>query len=191
MPNIHFDWLARWYDKLIGPPENRDLHDILELPIPGGLLEVGGGTGRAALPLCPEVGRLVICDLSLPMLRQAHVKGCLLTTQGRVEHLPYPDGSFERILAVDAYHHFPDQPGALREMIRVLAPGGMLVIEEPDIRTFGVKLIALMETLLLMDSHFRAPAIIAAALTDAGLHARIQTSGHTAWVVAMKPSKYK
>ena len=42
-------------------------------------------------------------------------------------------------------------------MFRVLKPGGLLVIEEPDIRTFGVKLIAIAEKLLLMRSHFLAP----------------------------------
>jgi demethylmenaquinone methyltransferase/2-methoxy-6-polyprenyl-1,4-benzoquinol methylase len=45
--------------------------------------------------------------------------------------------------------------------MRVLEPEGRSVIEEPDIRTFGVKLVALAEKILLMRSHFLSPIQIA------------------------------
>ncbi|NPV55996.1 MAG: class I SAM-dependent methyltransferase [Anaerolineae bacterium] len=188
MPNIHFDWLARWYDRAIRPSEKEPLHRLLQLPIAGLMLEVGGGTGRVSFPLCDQVGGLVVCDLSLPMLRQAQVKGCLLTVQGRVEHLPFPDAHFERVLVVDAFHHFPDQPAAIPELVRVLEPGGILVIEEPDIRQFGVKMIALMETVALMGSRFRPPAEMAAMFSSAGLPAQwLADDQGGAWVYGVKP----
>ena len=59
---------------------------------------------------------------------------------------------------VDALHHVIHQGQTAREMYRVLKPGGRIVIEEPDIRKFGVKLIAVAEKLLLMRSHFLSPA---------------------------------
>ncbi len=55
---------------------------------------------------------------------------------------------------MDAFHHFADQPIALNELWRVLRPGGMLMIEEPDISHLSVKLIALLEKALLMQSTF-------------------------------------
>jgi ubiquinone/menaquinone biosynthesis C-methylase UbiE len=58
---------------------------------------------------------------------------------------------------VDAMHHVIHHGQTAAEMLRVLKPEGILVIEEPDIRTFGVNLIALAEKLLLMRSHFLAP----------------------------------
>ena len=58
---------------------------------------------------------------------------------------------------VDALHHVINHGQTAREMYRVLKPGGRIVIEEPDIRSFYVKLIAVAEKLLLMRSHFLSP----------------------------------
>ena len=69
-------------------------------------------------------------------------------------------------------------------MFRVLRTGGVLVIEEPDIRTFGVKLIALAEKLLLMRSHFLAPDKIE-KLFEIG-EKKIRAEDGTAWVIVRK-----
>ncbi len=60
----------------------------------------------------------------------------------------------------------------------------MLVIEEPDIRTFGVKLIALAEKLLLMRSHFLAPEEITNLFPNG--EKSIRTEDGTAWVIVRK-----
>lgn len=190
--NVHFDFLAPLYDRLIRPPDPARLRELLDLPpngepAPGWMLDAGGGTGRVASYLCPHVQRLVISDLSQPMLRQAGQKGCVLPAQARAERLPFNDGLFTRILVVDAFHHFSDQPGTVSELVRVLAPSGRLVIEEPDIRRFGVKLIALGEMLLMMDSRFRTPDWMRGLLTRCGLDTHIETDQATAWIIGMKP----
>jgi hypothetical protein len=69
-------------------------------------------------------------------------------------------------------------------MFRVLKPGGVLVIEEPDIRTFGVKLIAIAEKLLLMRSHFLAPDEIV-KLFEYG-ETNVRSEDGTAWVIVRK-----
>lgn len=190
--NVHFDLLAPLYDRLIRPPDPARLRDLLELPhngppAPGWMLDAGGGTGRVAAQICPHVQRLVISDLSQPMLRQAGLKGCVLPAQARVERLPFRDGRFDRILVVDAFHHFSDQGGAVSELARVLAPGGRLVIEEPDIRRLAVKLIALGEALLMMDSLFRTPEWMRDLLASRGLETRIEIDQATAWIIGIKP----
>ncbi len=56
---------------------------------------------------------------------------------------------------MDALHHMSFQKQAIGELWRVLKPGGRIVIIEPDIRRFVVKLIAIGEKIILMESHFR------------------------------------
>ncbi len=154
-PIDHFGLLAPWFDHLIRPADTSRLQALLALQAGMWLLDVGGGTGRITQALQAQV---VLLDPSAKMLRQARKKGqgwdlC----QGVAEALPFADGSFERVLAVDSFHHFWDHARAAQELVRVLAPGGRLVIEEPDIRHPAVKLIALGETLLLMRSCFHTP----------------------------------
>lgn len=71
-------------------------------------------------------------------------------------------------LIVDAFHHFQDWPQAAVELVRVLGPGGRMVIEELDTRHWLVKLVALGERLLLMRSRFYAPADLTRLFTTAG-----------------------
>jgi ubiquinone/menaquinone biosynthesis C-methylase UbiE len=88
---------------------------------------------------------------------------------------------------VDALHHVIDQRHTAHEMYRVLKPGGRIVIEEPDIRTFGVKLIALGEKLLLMRSHFLSPERIVALFSFDSAKTSVHAAEGSAWVVIEKP----
>lgn len=184
MTTIHFDLLARSYDRLIPPPAPERLVQLLRLPTEGWLLDMGGGTGRVAATLRPLAGRLVISDLSVPMLAQATAKGIACAVQAQAEGLPFPNGHFERILVVDALHHFADQRRAVGELLRVLRPGGRLVIEEPDIGRLPVKAMALAERLALMGSRFFSPEQIAAmAVGDAYTVAVERDQRFSAWVM--------
>ncbi len=186
--NGHFDRLAWLYDRVIRPPDPEGLSRVLALPVEGAILEAGGGTARVAARLSDAAGRMVVCDLSLPMLRKAANKDGLWTVQAPVEHLPFADGTFERVLVVDALHHFGDQSAAVGELVRVLAPGGRLVVEEPDINSLAVKLVALGERLALMGSRFLPPGRIRELAEARGCAARIERKDRfVAWVVADKP----
>jgi len=107
------------------------------------------------------------------MRKEAQQKGALQPVQSYVERLPFPDGSFERVFAVDALHHFNDHDTAVGELLRVLGEGGRLVIEEPDIRRFPVKIVALLEKLALMNSHFLSEDKILALVASHGYEAQI------------------
>ena len=183
----HFDHLARYYDRFLGRPKLGVLRDLLLLPVSGLMLDEGGGTARVSYPLRPHVGEVVVADLSLPMLRQARRKGRLWTVKSDAERLPFSDESFERILVVDAFHHFADQRQSLVEVVRVLKKGGRVVIEDPDVRRRPVKLAALAEKLLLMRSRFLSPPSIVDMIERQGLSARIAESDRfRVWIVADK-----
>jgi ubiquinone/menaquinone biosynthesis C-methylase UbiE len=185
--NTHFNLLAPYYDRAVGPPDAEQMRALLRLPVAGWLLDAGGGTGRVSAQLNAWVDHVVISDLSQPMLRQAQDKGDLRPVQAQVQRLPFPDNWFDRILVVDAMHHFGDQRTAIQDLVRVLKPGGRLVIQEPDINTNAVKVVALAEKLALMGSHFHTPAELRDLVASHGLPARIEhNGGFSVWVVADK-----
>ena len=77
---------------------------------------------------------------------------------------------------------------AIAELIRVLEPGGRILIEEPDLTLPAVKLVAIAEKLLLMESHFRTPEAIGAVMKTCGLSTSIRRSGRfRSWITADKP----
>jgi demethylmenaquinone methyltransferase/2-methoxy-6-polyprenyl-1,4-benzoquinol methylase len=185
-PLDHFGIIAPFYDRVIRPRTVEKFVQIAGLPVTGGLLDAGGGTGRIAQTLRAYTGWLVVLDLSMGMLQQASVKDGLEAVCSPTERLPFPDGSFERVIMIDALHHVIDHAATARELWRVLKPGGRLVIEEPDIRTFSVKLVALAEKLALMRSHFVSPLHIAQLFSDTGTDCRIEREGFNAWVIIDK-----
>ena len=185
--NILFNLIAPFYDRVIKPPELEEIRQLLNLPMDGWMLEAGGGTGRVSSALRPWVDKFVVCDLSRPMLQEAQTKESLLLVQTRSERLPFPDESFERILVVDALHHFSDQAGAIRDLLRILKPGGRLLVEEPDISHWQVKMIALFEKLALMNSHIHEATEISQMIQACGLPAQIKrNNGFSVWVMGDK-----
>lgn len=183
----HFALVAKIYDRVIPSPDPDRLQALLNLPVGGALLDAGGGTGRASSPFVPLVGQLVVSDLSLAMLRQVHRKNGMAPLQAHAERLPFADESFDRIVVVDALHHFCDQQQAVRDLMRVLKKGGRLVIEEPDIERPVVKAVALAERLLLMGSRFHTGSRVAAMIHTCGGRVRIENDNRFVyWVVADK-----
>ena len=67
---------------------------------------------------------------------------------------------------LDALHHVINQYLTIKELWRVLAPGGRILIIEPDIDKLVTKLIALIEKILMMRSHFLSGEKIRALFFD-------------------------
>jgi ubiquinone/menaquinone biosynthesis C-methylase UbiE len=104
-------------------------------------------------------GRVDILDLQQPMLdhvaRRAGERGIgnIDATRGDAQALPYPNGSFDAAYLVAVLGEVPDQDAALRELARVLRPGGRLAVGE----LFG-------------DPHWVSPRAVRHRAEDAGLH---------------------
>jgi demethylmenaquinone methyltransferase/2-methoxy-6-polyprenyl-1,4-benzoquinol methylase len=182
----HFDFLAPFYDRFIKPTDFTRFSRFVGLPVEGRLLDAGGGTGGKSYPLLKMVTSIVIVDSSMGMLTQASNKVGLMTVGSEVERLPFEDESFERVIMVDAFHHVSDYRVTAGELWRVVKPGGRIVIEEPDIRTAPIKIMAIIEKLALMRSHFISPADIVATFAYPNTAVRIEIEDSTAWIVIDK-----
>jgi ubiquinone/menaquinone biosynthesis C-methylase UbiE len=182
----HFDFLAPIYDHFIKPNDPGKLRSLVNLPVSGNLLDVGGGTGRISFMLRDSVTRIVIADSSIGMLTQARNKNCFIIVCSNSEGLPFEDDSFERVIMVDALHHVFDYRATAIELWRVVKPGGRIVIEEPNIHTIPVKITAILEKLALMRSHFISPRLISNTFSYPNAKTHIEREGFTSWVVVDK-----
>ncbi|MGA2504857.1 MAG: class I SAM-dependent methyltransferase [Anaerolineales bacterium] len=183
MPFDHFNLIAGLFERTANFNPPGPLLDMLDLQPDGLLLDAGGGTGRVAQAMREMVREVVVMDLSRGMLHYAARKG-LAATCAPAEHLPFASNAFKRIIMVDALHHVINQREVISEFWRVLAPGGRIVIVEPDIQQLTVKLIALGEKLLLMRSHFFSAKKIAALLENPGVQVRCLYNEMNVWVCA-------
>jgi SAM-dependent methyltransferase len=94
---------------------------------PERVLEVGCGEGELAARLVAELGvELVALDQSPRMVELARGRG-VDARVGDVQELPFPDGSFDVVVAAWMLYHVPSLDLALSEIARVLVPGGRLV----------------------------------------------------------------
>lgn len=115
------------------------LREILEPRAGERILEVGPGTGYYTLEVAEWInpdGQLEILDLQQEMLDhtmgRAGERGLanITPTQSDATAMPYEDGSFDAVYLTTVLGEIPDQDAALREIFRVLKPGGRLVVGE-------------------------------------------------------------
>ncbi|MEI6290533.1 MAG: class I SAM-dependent methyltransferase [Chloroflexota bacterium] len=180
----HFGLIAPIYDKAIPFSRLQKMIELLDLPVDGILLDAGGGTGRVTIGLKPYLQNIFVTDLSEKMLAQSIQKG-LPALKAILEHLPYAIDTFDRVIMVDALHHVYDQSETIQELLRVLKPGGILLIEEPDLMTWQVKILAIVEKLLLMRSHFLSPEEIC-RIIPAGYSVDLKREGYNSWIIVKK-----
>ncbi|MGZ4254596.1 MAG: class I SAM-dependent methyltransferase, partial [Solirubrobacteraceae bacterium] len=112
------------------------LLDRAGLTAPGGglrILDAGCGTGRNLIEFGP-LGDARGIDSSPEAIDLCRRRGVLGATEGRLESLPFDDGSFELILATDVLEHIEDDQSVMRELRRVAAPGGCLLATVPAYR---------------------------------------------------------
>jgi demethylmenaquinone methyltransferase/2-methoxy-6-polyprenyl-1,4-benzoquinol methylase len=182
----HFGILAPFYERFIPPNIPDKLIALVNLPVNGIVLDAGGGTGRVAQFLRDKAAQVIVTDQSYKMLQEASKKVGLRPICSLTERMPFRDNSLARIIMVDALHHVVDQIQTAEELWRILAPTGRIVVEEPDISSFRIKLVAIGEKLALMRSHFLSPPQIANLFHFPNARVQIKTAGTNAWIIVEK-----
>jgi SAM-dependent methyltransferase len=108
------------------------------------MLDLGCGFGRHAFEAFRRGARVVACDMAVPELvevrnlfeamvlaGEASPDGMGVTATGDATRLPFPDDTFDRIIASEVMEHIPDDVGAITELTRVLKPGGVIAVTIP------------------------------------------------------------
>ena len=139
----------------------RRLRAVLRPRLGERIVELGVGTGYYSLDLAEWVGSagtLHLLDLQQEMLDHVMERAGgrelpnLVATRADATAMPYPDGSMDAVVLTAVLGEIPDRAGAMREIARILRPGGRLVVGE----LFG-------------DPHFTTPATVLRLGTEAGL----------------------
>jgi len=115
------------------------------------LLDLGCGAGRHAFEAARRGARVVALDAGIDEVNKVRdTLGAMVdageitdfrgtgAVQGDALRLPFPDGSFDRVIAAEVLEHIPDDSQAIEELVRVLRPGGLIAVTVPR---FGPELV--------------------------------------------------
>ena len=133
-----------WFGRLVAPrvfnKENKAMeafaYELVKPEKADTLLEIGFGNGRLISEIMSLIdeGKVYGVELSEAMLDRARAKnkqwlehGKLELKQGSVTELPYPDATFDKVFTVNTIYFWPDPENNLKEIKRVLKPGGYFI----------------------------------------------------------------
>jgi len=136
---------------------------------PVSVLDVGCGTGkllRRANTYWPEA-QLIGVDPASSMIEMAkRLTPNATFSTGMAEALPLPDASVDLALSTTSFHHWQDQAAGIREIARVLRPGGYFILVDASFPDWLVRVFRL--------KRFHSPAQLRTLFIQAGLHVQMQ-----------------
>ena len=124
--------LAEWTNRKVNAAAAARVAELV--PAGARVLDCAAGTGQFSLAAAKRAGSVLCTDQSEAMLEQARKKAAAqgLTNIGFAQRdvtaLPDPDGSFDAAIAANVLHLLPEPEIAVRELWRVTAPGGRLIL---------------------------------------------------------------
>jgi ubiquinone/menaquinone biosynthesis C-methylase UbiE len=198
----HFDRWGGSYSRsrLLASLQRKPLDD-LALGVEDRVLDVACGAGKLVRAVAPRVQRASGVDLSPGMIEEAQRRtakeggsgtGAPEFLVGSSDNLPFADATFTAVVTTSAFHHFPDPAASVREMLRVLEPGGRIVIGDLSCDTPPMKLVdVVLKRVEKGHVAMQTRDGIERLLADAGAQvtrARLVWLGMYALVAAVKPA---
>ncbi|MFB6355868.1 MAG: class I SAM-dependent methyltransferase, partial [bacterium] len=160
MGQLQFTLMSSIYDWFSWRYEWDRLDSLLDFGVDTRILDLGGGTGKIGRYFLDHgvSSQWFVVDYNQSMLNAGwEDRKDIHWIRGNGTTLPLPDGSMDRILMSDSFHHMQESNQVLRESHRVLNEDGYLCVEEFDPTTWLGKTISLGEWTLAMGSHFYSP----------------------------------
>ncbi|MCS7275614.1 MAG: methyltransferase domain-containing protein [Dehalococcoidia bacterium] len=160
------------------------------------VLDIGCGQGRHVVGTCHNPCLGVGLDIDLGLLREARerleeaarmlpgwIKGHGEFVLGDACHLPFADAAFDHVIACEVVEHVPDDDGLLREAVRVLRPGGSLVVSIPRFLPEAICWAINRRLMTLPGSHVRIypPGAVERKLRRLGLELYDHRHDHGYW----------
>jgi SAM-dependent methyltransferase len=167
--------------------------DLLGVGEGNTVLDMGCGGGRHAFAVLRRGAHVVALDADDSELKQVLGTVTAMTEAGELPasadavpvqadalHLPFTDGTFDRIIAAEVLEHIPDDQTAIAELVRVLQPGGRIAVTVPARLPERVNWLLDDDYHDFPGGHIRiyAQAILEGRLSDAGLVVRGSRRAH-------------
>jgi ubiquinone/menaquinone biosynthesis C-methylase UbiE len=167
-PTYEESWFQRYIDRVHRAALDLMARNCAERE-PDCILDIGCGTGRllrAAAERWPRA-RLLGVDAAEGMVEVARrLTPSASVHQGVAEALPLADASVGLVFSTISFHHWKDQAAGLREVVRVLRPGGWFCLADPTLPGWLTK--------VFRRSRVRSAAAIRRAFSEAGLEPQTQ-----------------
>ena len=160
------------------------------------VLDVGCGGGRTLSKLAAAVGKgkvygVDFSDESVAVSKKTNAQwiqdGRVEVRHGSVSQLPFPDGMFDLVTAVETHFWWPDLPADMREVFRVLKPGGRLAIIAEVYKGANTRMARMCEAcgprtgLKLLSTDEHREMLVAAGFSDI----QVVVEQQKGWICAM------
>lgn len=156
MSGDNFNRFAKFYDLFIHPRQTIAWKKELAQNKRYYLIDLGGGTGRLVPHYIDLAERVVLADHSFAMLRVSKFANHKQIDRVccDLSHLPFKKDVSANFVLVDTLHHLYEPKQILTDVLSRIQGDSVLLVEEPDIQYFTIKIIAFFEKVLGMKSQF-------------------------------------